>query len=85
MPYCTKFINKQGVPTKITQEFSDNMQENILDFASRSLRTILLAYKEVSSIPEDWDEIENDLVILGMVGIKDPLRDGIKEAVSKCH
>jgi magnesium-transporting ATPase (P-type) len=85
LPYCTKFINKAGQSTKITTEFSESMSHNILEFASRSLRTILLAYKEVTSVPEDWDEIENDLVIIGMVGIKDPLRDGIKEAVEKCH
>jgi len=28
----------------------------------------------VTTIPEEWDEIERDLVVLGMVGIKDPLR-----------
>jgi magnesium-transporting ATPase (P-type) len=46
------------------------------------LRTILLTYKEVNTeTPESWDEIENELIIIGMVGIKDPLRDGIKRAV----
>lgn len=85
LPYCTKFINKTGQTTKITTEFSENMHHNILEFASRSLRTILLAYKQISAVPEDWDEIENELVIIGMVGIKDPLRDGIKNAVENCH
>ena len=61
------------------------MHANILDFASQSLRTILLAYKEVHEVPEEWDEVESDLIIIGMVGIKDPLRDGIQEAVHKCH
>ena len=84
LPYCTKFINKEGKVTKITSEFSDRMHENILNFASKSLRTILLAYKEVTSVPEEWDEVECELVIIGMVGIKDPLRDGIQEAVQKC-
>jgi Ca2+-transporting ATPase len=39
----------------------------------------------VSKIPEEWDEIERDLCILGLVGIKDPLRDGIPEAVQACY
>ena len=34
---------------------------------------------------EEWEEINGDLVILGMVGIKDPLRDGIAAAVKACH
>lgn len=38
--------------------------------------------------PEDFppdDEIESKLILLAIVGIKDPLRDGIPEAVAKCH
>lgn len=53
--------------------------------AAGSLRTLLLVYKEVKGIPEEWDEIKSDLIILGMVGIKDPLRDGIADAVRACH
>jgi len=41
----------------------------------------LLAYKEVKGVPENWDQIKSDLIIIGMVGIKDPLRDGIRQAV----
>jgi Ca2+ transporting ATPase len=51
LPYCTKYINKTGHVTKITPAFSESMQENILDFANKSLRTILLAYKEVNEVP----------------------------------
>lgn len=52
LPYCTKYINKTGHVTKITPAFTDSMHANILDFASQSLRTILLAYKEVNDVPE---------------------------------
>ena len=85
IPYCTRYINKTGSISKINSEFQDSLQETILDFAAGSLRTILLAYKEVQTVPEDWNEIESDLIIIGMVGIKDPLRDGIPKAVKACH
>ena len=85
LPYCTKYINKNGQVSKINEAFINNIEETILDFAAGSLRTILLAYKDVHNVPEDWDEIESDLIIIGMVGIKDPLRDGIQTAVKSCH
>ena len=44
-----------------------------------------MAYKEVKTVPEDWSQIESELIILAIVGIKDPLRDGIKDAVTRCH
>ena len=57
LPYCTKYVNKNGSVSKITTDFTNTIQDTILDFAAGSLRTILLAYKEVSSTPEQWDEI----------------------------
>ena len=49
------------------------------------MRTLLLAYKEVKAVPEEWEEIKSDLIIIAMVGIKDPLRDGIAAAVQACY
>lgn len=46
------------------------------------MRIIMLAYKEVGSIPEDWSQIEKDLIVLAMVGIKNPLKKGIVQAAS---
>jgi len=85
IPACTSFVNRDGGISKINQEYLDSLNEAIENFASGSLRTLFLTYKEVKSIPEDWSQIEKDLTILAMVGIKDPLREGIKEAVLQCH
>jgi len=62
----------------------NQLNGSIETFAQGSLRTLLLTYKEIKTIPEDWSQIEKDLVILSLVGIKDPLRDGIAQAVSQC-
>ena len=85
IPSCTHFVNKDGGLSKINQDFLDTLDNTISDFASGSLRTLFLCYKEVKTIPEDWDEVESGLAILAMVGIKDPLRDGIADAVAKCN
>jgi P-type E1-E2 ATPase len=54
-----------------------------------------LAYKDISQQEyEDWEKKdsagkniieEDDFNLIGIVGIKDTLRDGVDEAVSKCH
>jgi P-type E1-E2 ATPase len=31
------------------------------------------------------DEIESDLIIIGLAGIADPLRPEVRKAVEKCH
>jgi P-type Ca2+ transporter type 2C len=72
-------------------EFS-NIIEN---YATQSLRTIGLAYREFEQWPPKgmtqnsddeipYDELFSKLTLLGIVGIEDPLRDGVREAVKKC-
>ena len=38
-------------------------------------------YKEVDEIPENWEEVEKDLIVIGMIGSGYPLQDGIKYAL----
>lgn len=85
LSHCTSYINADGNISKIDASFTNRVQEVIEEMAAGSLRTLLLVYKEVRSVPEEWDEIKTDLTIITMVGIKDPLRDGIPEAVRACH
>lgn len=49
---CTKYINKSGTATKITPDFLNQLKTTISEFASESLRTILLTYKELDGRPE---------------------------------
>ena len=52
------------------------------EFASEALRVISLGSKELDNLPENLDEIENDLKFEGMVGIIDPPRVDAKSSVS---
>ena len=45
----------------------------------------MLTYREGGDADAAQEDLANNLTVFGMVGIKDPLRDGIEEAVSKCR
>jgi magnesium-transporting ATPase (P-type) len=77
LPNCNRFINRRGTVSNINQQFCSEFEATLHSFASESLRTILLAYKEVREVPDSWREVEEGLILIGLVGIKDPLRDGI--------
>lgn len=53
----------------------------VSELASRAMRTLAFAHKEVV----DGDESESDLIWDGYVGIRDPLRDNIAESVAICQ
>jgi Ca2+-transporting ATPase len=54
--------------------------------ASDGLRVIGIAMKEREVLPADItpDSIETGLTIVGLVGLMDPPREGVKEAVASC-
>lgn len=98
---CSKIIQDPttGVAeVYITNENMETLNNVITSFASRSLRTIGLLYKDFEQWPpkdaptqEDdhklavFDKIFKDMVFLGIVGIQDPLRAGVAEAVGDCQ
>ncbi|MGB5663305.1 cation-translocating P-type ATPase [Eudoraea sp.] len=55
-------------------------------FAENALRVIALAYRE---IPDNFVHkirlVEKDLIFVGLAGIIDPPREGVKEAIARCH
>ncbi|MBI5152283.1 cation-translocating P-type ATPase [Candidatus Peregrinibacteria bacterium] len=54
------------------------------EMASRALRVIAVAYKEIKEIPEKYDkeEIEKDLIFVGLIGIIDPPRKDVKQSIA---
>jgi len=50
-------------------------------FASRAMRTLAFAHREINGDDED----ETNLCWDGYVGIRDPLRDGIAQSVARCQ
>ena len=56
------------------------------EMASRGLRVLCIALKRWEELPDccDPETVEQDLVILGLVGMMDPPRDEAKDAVALC-
>ncbi|KAL8643309.1 MAG: hypothetical protein Q9228_000116 [Teloschistes exilis] len=82
----------------ITDEIGRSLEEVINEYASRSLRTIGFLFKDYEQWPpkgattqEDdpklavFEKIFRDMVFLGIVGIQDPLRVGVADAVRACQ
>ncbi len=62
------------------------IQNDNRQMAQKALRVIAVAYRDVTTLPSKIDSknIENNLTFVGLIGMIDPPREGVKEAVQVC-
>ncbi|KAM8930914.1 plasma membrane calcium-transporting ATPase 2 isoform 7-T7 [Pelodytes ibericus] len=87
---CSKILNGAGEPRLFKPRDRDEMVKKVIEpMACDGLRTICIAYRDFSMSPEpDWDnenEIVADLTCISVVGIEDPVRPEVPEAIRKCQ
>lgn len=80
----TEMQNQYNIKIKSLENLkiqSDNRQ-----MAQKALRVIAVAYKDLDTLPSKIDSqyIENNLTFVGLIGMIDPPREGVKEAVQVC-
>ncbi|XAR63756.1 Calcium-transporting ATPase [Bertholletia excelsa] len=89
---CTRYIDVNSDFLPMDEEKEMLFRKAINDMATRSLRCVALAYRsyEMKNVPSNdeelahWELPQNDLVLLAIVGMKDPCRPGVKSAVQLC-
>ncbi|XP_034631704.1 plasma membrane calcium-transporting ATPase 2 isoform X3 [Trachemys scripta elegans] len=87
---CSRIINAAGEIRVFRPRDRDEMVKKVIEpMACDGLRTICIAYRDFSSNPEpDWDsenDILTDLTCICVVGIEDPVRPEVPEAIRKCQ
>ncbi|XP_061361513.1 calcium-transporting ATPase 8, plasma membrane-type-like [Gastrolobium bilobum] len=90
---CTGFMDANDQLVKINEEEMTVFKKVIEDMAAESLRCIAIAYRlcEMENVPTSEEELahwslpEDNLVLLAIVGMKDPCRPGVKDAVQLCQ
>ena len=90
---CSYYLTGECVLKEMDKDASELIETVIKSMTEKALRVIALAYKDIST---DWDmdmldengfpAVENGgLILIGLAGIRDPLRDEVPEAVIKCQ
>jgi len=82
---CSKIL-VNGEIRDITSDDIKNIEKANSDMAFKALRVLAASYKELDVVPEKatTEELENDMVFVGLVGMIDPPRPEVKDAVDLC-
>ncbi|KAL2021253.1 hypothetical protein VTK56DRAFT_7332 [Thermocarpiscus australiensis] len=98
---CTQVLRDPSgglAPAPLTDDNRVTIEKLIETYARNSLRTIGIVYRDFDRWPPRpsrrrdaekdeivFEDVCRDMVFIGMVGIKDPLRPGVREAVKDCQ
>ena len=88
-PYLSRIshVVENGRITPIGDKHRDRIGQVNLEMATKALRVIALTARPLSGEEnmDDVDSVESGLIFLGLVGIMDPPRATVTDAITKCH
>ncbi|XP_058000286.1 calcium-transporting ATPase 8, plasma membrane-type [Hevea brasiliensis] len=90
---CTGYIDANDHIVPMDEDKKSFFKQAIDDMAAGSLRCVAIAYRsyEIEKVPVDEEQLtqwalpEDDLILLAIIGLKDPCRPGVKEVVQLCQ
>ncbi|TNN45563.1 Plasma membrane calcium-transporting ATPase 1 [Liparis tanakae] len=88
---CCKILSSSGAARPFKPQHRDDLVRTVIEpMASEGLRTICLAYRDFSAADgePDWEDearILTGLTCIAVVGIEDPVRPEVPEAIRRCQ
>ena len=80
---CTKYY-KNGKEYKLTKLVANKFLSKEKAMSKKAYKVLACAYKHVGKKQNYTPDDENGFVLAGIVGLVDPPKDGVKEAVKQC-
>ena len=82
---CNSYILEGDIKTDL-EEYKEIIRRYNMEMAQNALRVLAMAYKVLDHKPtaEEIKELESNLTYIGMVGMIDPPRLEVKDAVQEC-
>lgn len=83
----SKHILKDGEVVEITEEDKKRLNKLNEKYSKNAMRVLAIAYRKLEDDETDYvlEEIEKDVIFLGLVAMVDPPKEGVKEAIQESH
>jgi len=86
---CTNYVNPENRVLELNDSLRRTLKGQIEAFARQGLRTLTLAYRDLDSTKwgdnDDGEGFEEDLTLIAIVAIEDPLRREVPDSVLSCQ
>ena len=88
LPHCITMLASDGTVGSLSAEDREELLRRVDDYATEGLRVLAFATRLLAlgaPVPEDRDEAERELCLVGLAAMIDPPRAEVADAVARCH
>jgi len=77
----SKYFRKGRKEEPLSFKMRDELKDTLEELTGKGLRVVAVAYKKIDNLKDLFD----NLVFVGMIGLKDPIRKEVKGAIKICR
>ena len=81
---CDRIETADGVREITTSDIVD-LQKRNESMAESALRVLAMAYRPMDEVSNEMEEVERNLIFVGMIGMIDPEREEVVGAIAECR
>lgn len=83
----TKSLYENGKEVPITEDAKNKLRQVNETYSKQAMRVLAIAFRKLEADGSDYvlEEVEKDVVFLGLVAMIDPPKEGVKEAIEAAH
>jgi len=83
----SKYIYKHGKTAKLTRKDIDMLNALNVEYSKKAMRVLAFGYRELNEDKHDYtmDDAEKNIILLGLMALNDPPKEGVKEAIDNAH
>ena len=88
LPCCTHLLDRQGTPQPLNDPGRAELQRAMDGYADGGLRVLAVAHRVLHAgrpVPDEREDAEAGLTLIGLAAMADPPRAGVAHAVTRAH
>ena len=80
-------IYKNGKAEAVTEQDIEIIKNFSAEYSQKAMRVLAFGYRELKDSTKDYsmEDVEKNIILLGLMAMSDPPKEGVKEAIEKAH